>query len=216
MFLFIGRLCPPPPANDRQAAAKDATPEPKESETEPKESESGQPEGPHIINTNKPFSGDSSSDVDVTNANPDSSDTPGDIVNVRPNSHTKKTTRMAPNCIVNWEDLKRTVDPHLGKCIGCKGSGLYLAEKSTCSFASTLEIVCGECNKAEEKSRLEVRYMKTKIENTTATNKQEKNDLRALRLKRDHKMRTMKRKFLPRRETRMICPVRNKKLSVRE
>ena len=67
---------------------------------------------------------------------------------------------MPLNHIINWEDLKCTVDPHLGKCIGCKGSGLHLAEKSTCSFASTLEIVCGKCDTAQEKSRLEIRYMK--------------------------------------------------------
>ena len=48
------------------------------------------------------------------------------------------------------------------------------------------------------------------------TNKEEKGDLRALKLKRDHKVRVMNRKFLPRREKRMIRPVRNKKLSVRD
>ena len=49
-----------------------------------------------------------------------------------------------------------------------------------------------------------------------ATNKEEKGDLRALKLKRDHKVHVMNRKFLPRREKRMIRPVQNKKLSVRD
>ena len=158
----------------------------------------------------------SDSDVDVTNANPDCSDTPGDIINVRPNSRTKKTTGMAPNPIVNWEDLKCTVDPHLGKCMGFKGSGLHLAEKSTCSFASTLEIVCDECDTAQEKSRLEIRYIQKKMDNIMPTNNEERGDLRTLKLQRDHKVRKMNKKYLPRREQRMIHPVRNKKLSVRE
>ena len=48
------------------------------------------------------------------------------------------------------------------------------------------------------------------------TNKEEKGDLRALKLKRDHKVRVMNRKFLPRREKRMNRLVGNKKLSVRD
>ena len=149
---------PPPSANDSQTATKVATHEPTESE--PTESDPKEAEGPHNLNINKPDTRDSALAGDIVNANPDCSDATGDVVNVEPNSRTKKTTGMAPNRVVNWEDLKCTVDPHLGKCIGCKGSGLHLAEKSTCSFASTLEIVCGECDTSQEKSRLEIRYMK--------------------------------------------------------
>ena len=165
---FIRRLRPPPSANDSQTATKVATHEPTESEptesepieSEPTESEPKEAEGPHNLNINKPDTRDSALAGDVVNANPDCSDAIGDVVNVEPNSRTKKTTGMAPNRVVNWEDLKCTVDSHLGKCIGCKGSGLHLAEKSTCSFASTLEIVCGECDTAQEKSWLEIRHMK--------------------------------------------------------
>ena len=54
------------------------------------------------------------------------------------------STCMAPNRVVNWNELNTTVDSHLGKCNDCKGSGLSLAEKSTCSFTTTLEVVCKE------------------------------------------------------------------------
>ena len=73
------------------------------------------------------------------------------------------STRMAPNRIVNWHDLKSTVDMHLGKCNDCKGSGMYLAEKSTCSFATTLEVVCKKCNEDKDVNRLEISYLKKKI-----------------------------------------------------
>ena len=98
---------------------------------------------------------------------------------------------MAPNCVINWDDQSCTINPYLGKCMGCKGSGLYLVEKNTCSFASTLEIVCGECNTAQEKSRLEIRYIKKKIDNTMPTNNEERGNLRTLKLQRDHKVRKM-------------------------
>ena len=126
------------------------------------------------------------------------------------------STRMAPNRVVNWNDLKSTVDSHLGKCNDCKGSGLYLAEKSTCSFATTLEVVCNLCNEDKEVNRLEISYLKKKINNLKATTKKERDNLRALQLKRNCKIRARKNKTLPRRERRMIRPVRNKKLSVRK
>ena len=37
-----------------------------------------------------------------------------------------------------------------------------------------------------------------------------------MKLQRDHKVRKMNKKYLPRREQRMIRPVRNKKLSIRK
>ena len=60
------------------------------------------------------------------------------------------STRMAPNRVVNWNELKTTVDAHLGKCNDSKGSGLRLAEKSTCSFATTLEVVCKNATKTKK------------------------------------------------------------------
>ena len=99
-----------------------------------------------------------------------------------------KSTRMAPNRVVNWNDLKSTVDSHLGKCNDCKGSGLYLAEKSTCSFATTLEVVCNECNEDKEVNRLEISYLKKKINNSKTTTKKERDNLRILQLKHNYKI----------------------------
>ena len=126
------------------------------------------------------------------------------------------STRMAPNRVINWNDLKTTVDFHLGKCNDCKGPGLYLAEKSACSFATTLEVVCKECNEDKEVNRLEISYLKEKINNSKTTTKKERNNLRTLQLKHDYKIRVRKNKTLPRRERRMIRLVRNKKLRVRK
>ena len=152
---------------------------------------------------------------DVVNANPSHTGAAGDVVNVNP-SHTIKTNKMAPNRLINWNNLKVTVDSHLGNCIACKSKGLYLAEKSTCSFASSLEIVCKKCGEIEEKSRLDLKYSKQKIANLVPKNKEERQDLRKIKLKRDHQLRRIKEKILPRREKRMIRPLRNKKFSVRE
>lgn len=180
---FIGRLRPPPD-NDSQAATKVATPEPTESEPKESESEPKEAEGSRNLINNKPISSDS----DVT----------GDVVNDNP-SHTFETTKMAPNRLINWNNLKSTVDSHLSQYSGCTSKVLYLAEKSTGSFASSLEIVCKVCDETQGKNRLELRYFKKKIANTVPKNKEERRDLCALKLKRDHQIHTMKYKILPRR-----------------
>ena len=86
----------------------------------------------------------------------------------------------------------------------------------TCSFASSLEIVCGNCDKKREKDRKEIDYLNKKIKNLTVKDKETKNDLRTLKLKRNNKVRFMEQKTLPSRSERVIAPVRNKKLSLRK
>ena len=83
-----------------------------------------------------------------------------------------------------------------------KGSGQHLGERITCSFTSTLEIICDEFDTAQEKSLLEIRYLREKIDNEMATNNQEKGNLHTLKLQRDHEIRKMNRKFLSRRENK--------------
>ena len=81
------------------------------------------------------------------------------------------STRMAPNRVVNW---------NLGKCNDCKGSGLYLAEKSTCGYATTLEVFCTTCNEDQEMKRCEITYLKEKISNSIVTTTKERANLRTL------------------------------------
>ena len=113
-----------------------------------------------IVMNDSPSACDSAPVGDIVNANPGCSiDATSGVVNANP-SCTVKTTQMDLTCVVNWDHIRTTVDSRLGKYNGCKGSGLYLADKSTCSFASSLKIFYHECDSGRERDRLDIRYMK--------------------------------------------------------
>ena len=130
-----------------------------------------------------------------------------------------KPARLAPHRIVHLENLKEVVNLHLGPCPVCRKLGLHLEEKNSCSFATTLEIVCDTCDGNREKDRLEISYLTKKIEQTQDTavlQKKTRDELRKTKLKRNNKIRYMKNEHLPRHKKRVILPVRNKKISVRK
>ena len=107
---------------------------------------------------------------DVVNANPGHTNIGDDVVNTnppvdppsKPQSKPIRVTRLAPNRLVNWNNLQSVVIQNMGACRTCYSKRLMREEITSCSYATTLELICGEFNHKSEKNMLEVSYLTKK------------------------------------------------------
>ena len=66
----------------------------------------------------------------------------------------------------------------MGVCRTYHSKRLRLEEIASYSYATTLELICGEFNDKSEKNMLEISYLTKKIANMKSSTKQEKSNPR--------------------------------------
>ena len=93
---------------------------------------------------------------------------------------------------------------------------MRLKETASCSFATTLEINCGNCDEVEEKNRKRMSNLTQKVDKMKITTKAEREERRTVQLKRNYLRKQHDEKYLPRRVSRQVQPVRLKKISSRD
>ena len=91
-----------------------------------------------------------------------------------------KTTRLAPNRLVNWSRLQSVVNENLGPCRVCKSKDVRLEETASCSFATTIEVFCKPCNEETERNRKNVCYLTKKMDGMKINTKKEKEERRTV------------------------------------
>ena len=110
---------------------------------------------------------------DVVSANPSRTDAAGDVVSANP-SHTAdnllsstvclpcngadESLREAPNRILDWANLKTTIEKNLGNCKACKSPGLRLVQKNKVALCTEIAIICDKCDTQEKKLYQEIKY----------------------------------------------------------
>jgi len=109
---------------------------------------------------------------DVVSANPSRTDAAGDVVSANP-SHTAdplsstvclpcngadESLREAPNRILDWANLKTTIEKNLGNCKACKSPGLRLVQKNKVALCTEIAIICDRCDTQEKKLYQEIKY----------------------------------------------------------
>ena len=123
----------------------------------------------------------------------------------------RKASQGAPNRFVNFHNLKSTIESELGPCKHCKNKKRSLVQTQNVSFATTFQIHCQPCNAVKEQKRLELLYLDSRINKTVPVNKKERDEYRKMTVTRNNKKRHYDNVILPRRESKMIRPIRNKK-----
>ena len=106
-----------------------------------------------------------------------------------------KVTREAPNRLINWNHLQSVVNSNLGPCRTCHSTGMKLEETASCSFATSLELVCKTCNTDSEENRLELIYMNKKMDKMPRATKKERTDYCKVCMKRNHALAIRNKKY---------------------
>ena len=77
------------------------------------------------------------------------------------------SSEEAVNTVVNLHELRRVVNPHLVKCTECTIGTLELVESNRVALASTIKLVCKECNLQDDRETCHDQYLLTEIRNST-------------------------------------------------
>jgi len=76
---------------------------------------------------------------------------------------THKESKGAPHRFVNFHNLKNVIESELGPCKHCKNKERSLEQTQNVNFATTFEIYYKPCTVKKEQERLEIVYLKRKI-----------------------------------------------------
>ena len=83
---------------------------------------------------------------------------------------TSDTPSSCANRVVDFLQLKETVDKNLGHCSTCKKGSLELIERQIDGFSSTFEIFCANCKKNKESLVNKMNYITKSVSQLTINN----------------------------------------------